>query len=134
MPEQARALEQAAISAVIAADRQRCHAVRDRDREKLSEVVSEDLTYRHSTGVVEGKADYLQTSVGGVPRTIERPGQLHVRIIGEVAVVTGDYIVRVDPSAQRPDGYVLNAEGLQVWVWRDARWQLLAHFGSAKQL
>jgi len=120
------------VAAVLAADERRCNAIRDRDYDALSATVHDDLTYRHSSGFVEAKAAYLETSVRGRPTQILRPSPLQVQIIGDVAVVNGDYVVKIGPGEGLPDGITIDAEALQVWVKSGGQWLLLAHHGCAK--
>ena len=116
-----------AADAVREAERRRCAAIADRDAAALAAVLSDDLHYLHSTGVLEGKEAYTATSVRGTPRVLER-GELDVRVIGDVAVVTGDYAIRIDPPEER---YV-QATGLQVWLREAGGWRLLAHQGTPR--
>ena len=123
--------EEPAIREVRAAEARRCSAIGQRDREALNDVLSDDLTYLHSTGLLERKDDYIMTSIAGTPRSVER-GEIDVRLFGDVAVVTGDYEVRVEPDAESPEGTVVEATGLQVWVRREGKWRLTAHQGTPK--
>jgi hypothetical protein len=108
---------------------ERCRAIGAADSNALEAVLDDELVYVHSTGAAEDKAAYMQTSIGGTRRTVERGG-LDIRVYGDVGVVLGDYIVRIDPGGSDPEGRVLEASGLQVWLRRDGRWRLLAHQGT----
>lgn len=119
------------FAAVHDAERRRCAAIRNRDVDALSAVLAEDLRYLHSTGDLEGKADYIATSIAGTPRSVTR-GDLDVRIFGEIAVVIGDYEIRVEPDSTAPQGRCVAASGLQVWRHAGGRWLLWAHQGTAK--
>jgi ketosteroid isomerase-like protein len=120
------------VAAVLAADERRCTAIRERDYDALSATVHDDLTYRHSSGFTEAKAAYLETSVRGRPTQILRPSPLDVTIFGDVAVVKGDYVVKIGPSEGLPDGLTIDADSLQVWVKSSGQWRLFAHQGSMK--
>jgi hypothetical protein len=122
----------AEVAAVLAAEAQRCHSIGARDREALAQVLSEDLMYRHSNGLVEGKEAYIVGNIDGSPRSIERPSAPDVQIIGEVAVVNGGYLIRFEPADAFPNGHLIDGIGLQVWRRTDGQWQLLAHHGSPR--
>lgn len=121
----------AAKAAIIAAEQKRCAAIRDRDHDSLSSVVTDDLHYLHSTGLLDDKDAYIAMSITKTPRRIER-GELDVRVFGDVAVVIGDYGVRVEPDEEAPQGRSVDASGLQVWLRQDGQWRLWAHQGTAK--
>jgi hypothetical protein len=60
------------------------------DAERLEEFLADDLSYAHTTGLVETKQQFLQTIESGVidyQRIV--PEDVRVRIYGEVAVMTG---------------------------------------------
>lgn len=118
------------VSGVLAAERERCRAIGAGDAEALAAVLADDLYYAHSVGFTEGKDDYIQTSVGGTPRTVSR-GVLDVQALGDdVALVVGDYAIVVEPD--QPDGapHRVAATGLQVWIRHEGRWLLRAHQGT----
>lgn len=118
------------VSGVLAAERERCRAIGAGDPAALAAVLSDDLYYGHSVGFTEGKDEYIQTSVGGTPRTVSR-GPVDVRALGEdVALVVGDYAIVVDPQEPGEPPRRVAASGLQVWVRRDGRWLLRAHQGT----
>jgi len=112
---------------VRAAEERRCQAIAEGDAAALAAVLSDDLHYLHSTGVLEGKEAYIATSVAGTPRTVER-GDLNIRVLGDVAIVTGDYAIRIEP----PEEAYIQATGLQVWVREPSGWLLLAHQGTPR--
>lgn len=114
-----------ATAEVEEAERRRCAAIGERDHAALSDALSDGLRYVHSTGVTEDKEAYITTSIGGEPRSVHR-GELDVRLFSDVAVVTGDYVVRIE------SGRVVEATGLQVWVRDAGRWRLLVHQGTPK--
>lgn len=116
---------------LLAAEAQRCAAIADRDHDALSAVLAADLHYLHSTGVLEGKTDYINTSIAGTPRSVQR-GPVVVQIFDEIAVVIGDYEIRIEPDAGCPAGRRVAASGLQVWRCENGQWRLWAHQGTAK--
>lgn len=117
--------------AILCADRQRCTAIAAQDASALGAVLSEDLQYLHSTGVLDDKVAYIATSVGGTPRTVT-PGELCIRWYGTAAVVTTDYVIRVEPDDDNPNGHIVEASGMQLWVLEEETWRLLLHHGARK--
>lgn len=126
-----QAAQESDTASIRAAEAQRCAAIGNRDRAALSETLSDDLSYMHSTGLREGKEDFITTTIGGTPRTIER-GPIDVLVFGDVAMVTGDYQVRIEPDAGFPDGRRVAASGLQVWRREGDTWRLFAHQGTGQ--
>ena len=53
--------------------------------------------------------------------------------LGDVAVVIGDYGVRIEPDEQSPQGRSVDASGLQVWRCEDGHWRLWAHQGTERR-
>jgi hypothetical protein len=119
------------VADLLRTESERCRAIGAADYAALDALLDDELVYVHSTGVAEGKAAYIQTSIGGTRRTVERHG-LDIRVFGDVGVVTGGYVVRVDPECPDGEGRVIEASGLQVWLRRDGRWRLLAHQGTGQ--
>ncbi len=126
-----RAAEDTDTASIRATEAQRCAAIKNRDRQALSDTLSDDLSYMHSTGLREGKEDFIMTTTGGTPRAIER-GEIDVLLFGDVAMVTGDYEVRIEPDSAFPEGRRVAASGLQVWKREGDQWRLFAHQGTAK--
>jgi ketosteroid isomerase-like protein len=116
---------------LLQAEAERCQAIGAADRAALDALLDDDLVYVHSTGVAEDKATYVQKSTSGAHRTVER-GELDIRVYGDVGLVTGGYVVRVDPEGPDTQGRVVDASGLQVWLRRDGQWRLLAHQGTSR--
>ena len=117
---------QAAEKDVRAVDAQRFAAMVARDRQALERLLADDLTYTHSTGQVESKAQFLESIASGtlVYRSIA-PEEVAVRVYGETAVVTGRAVIRVDTRGQ---ALVLPVRFTSVYVrkaglWRLAAWQ-----------
>jgi CubicO group peptidase (beta-lactamase class C family) len=68
----------------------RFEAMIDVDMEKLEEFLADDLTYTHTTGWVETKAEFLSTVESGKINYMEvTPREVSVRIYGDIAVMTG---------------------------------------------
>jgi ketosteroid isomerase-like protein len=109
---------------VRAADAQRFAAMVARDRAALERLLADDLTYTHSTGQVESKAQFLESLASGalIYRSIE-PEEVAVRVYGETAVVTGRAVMRVENRGQ---ALVLPVRFTSVYVRREGLWRLAA--------
>lgn len=118
--------DEAAIEEVLAAEEQRCQAVRESDRATLDLLLGEEFINTHSSGSSEDRTSHLNrlTTPGSDTYTREH---LTVRLYGDVAVMRGD--MDVHHSAAPPT--LLQA--LQVWIRRDGRWQLVALQNAPRQ-
>lgn len=94
------------------------------DVEVVAAAVGEDLTYTHSGGDSETKAQFLETLRSGriVYEQIE-PTDVAVRVYGQTAVVTGRSTMHVRTGGQ-PQTFQIRF--LEVDVLRDGRWQMIA--------
>jgi ketosteroid isomerase-like protein len=118
------------IAAIRAAEARRVAAITNRDVPSLSETLSDELDYMHSTGLREGKADFIKTTTGGTPRTMRR-GDFDVQLFGDIALLIGEYQVHVQPEPGFPQGHQVRASGLSVWRREgDGTWRLYAHHGT----
>ena len=120
--------ENAARAEVAAAEARRCQAIADDDYATIAELLADEVHYRHSNGWADNKESFL-ASLQRRRRTCER-GPLDVRLYGDTAVVLGSYhIVSSTRDGDASKDRHIHADGLQVWVRRDGRWQLVAHQG-----
>lgn len=109
---------------VRAAELKRFEVTTRGDLDELARLLADDLTYTHSTGVIETKAQFLDALRSGKVR-YERiePEELQVRAYGTTAVITGKAQVSVVSDGQ-PKSIVLRFT--DVWVKRGGRWQMVA--------
>ncbi|MBK6489681.1 MAG: nuclear transport factor 2 family protein [Gemmatimonadetes bacterium] len=93
------------------------------DREALDTLLSTDLTYVRSSGVIDDKAAVLAQVGPGGPYQLDylTPDSLVARLYGSVGVVTG--ILRVKLSAQSTPYSIRFTD---VWSNDRGRWQLVA--------
>lgn len=119
------------IAAIRAAEAQRVAAINNRDRDRLSDTLSDELDYMHSTGLREGKDDFIKTTIGGTPRVMKR-GDFDVSLFGDIALLTGEYQVHIQPEPGFPAGREVRASGLSVWRREDGTWRLYAHHGTGQ--
>ena len=105
-------------------ERRRFAAMVAQDIAALEPLLAEDLTYGHSNGEFQDKAQFLETIREGRLRyeAIGVQG-LTVRHYGSVAIVTGQILI----SGRAGDQPVtLNLRYTDAYVNRDGRWQLVA--------
>ncbi len=102
---------------LLSLEAERCEAISTGDRARLEGLLTDDMQQIHASGVVEGKAPYIDTLLQR-RRRCERTGATTVRLYGDTAVMTGP---------QRnvyADGTVGDMLTTLVWVRREGRWQL----------
>jgi uncharacterized protein (TIGR02246 family) len=111
--------------AVLAAQDRRIAATIAGDVATLSGMMTDDLTYTHSSGVEESKAQFLDALKSGkyVYREIEAPGR-RVRVHGDAAVVSGPCHVVIEPGGKRTeiDLYFTELYVKEGGQWRMALW------------
>lgn len=114
-----------AVAAVLAAEDRRYEALLGPDLPALERLFHERLSYAHSSGVRDTKAEYLAKIGNGyydyarLDHPVER-----VDIVGDAAVVVGrmnaDLLVEGTPKT-------LDVLALAVWTKETGEWQLLAY-------
>jgi ketosteroid isomerase-like protein len=113
-----------AAAEIRAADQRRFAAMVDADVAVLGELVGEDLTYVHSSGHRESRAQFLETiATGGLRYQSIEPAKVEVRVFGEAAVVNGEAVVRV---VSKGKDLLLEVLFTEAWAKRAGRWQLVA--------
>lgn len=115
----------AAEEEVIRAEKSWAAAVTAGDFAALEKILSDDLIYAHSTGVIETKAEYLAKLRRGTQKydLIEHT-KTTVKLHGDAAVAHS--IVRM--KGTNPDGPFDNRlMMMHFWVKRGGQWQLAAH-------
>ena len=108
--------------AVREVEDRRIKALVDDDFATLEAILADDLTYTHSSALVDTKASYLEALKTGKTKyvSVDR-GTPAVRVYGPTAVLTGtaDMVLRGQPDTIRLR-YTL------VYAKRDGRWQMVA--------
>ena len=109
-------------------DREWAQACVQADIAKLEQILADDLTYTHSSGQIQTKAEFIATVREGKTRyrSIEFQ-QSTARIYGNTAVTNNE--VRVNLTVDGRD-VTVHARFLHVWAKEHARWQLTAHQGT----
>ena len=112
--------------AVLAAHDRRIAATTGGDLGALAAMMTDDLTYTHSSGVEETKAEFLDALKNGkyVYREIT-PRDRKVRIHGNAAIVSGPCHVVIEPGGKRTeiDLYFTELYVKEGGRWRMALWQ-----------
>lgn len=110
---------------VIAADDERIAALVARDRERLAAVLSDELRYSHSNGVVETKAQHVEAIASGrlVYRAVNYTERSFQAIAPGVALMSG----RVQMDVRSGDqALLLDLSFLAVWRLEHGAWRLVA--------
>jgi hypothetical protein len=120
----ARAEGPAAKDEVLQREDARIAAMIKPDPAALEELLADDLSYVHSSGVVDTKQEFVESVRSGrlKYKSFEREG-LASRFYGDVAVLTGRANVMVLSSGAELDVRVRFTE---VWVKRDGKWRMAA--------
>ena len=112
------------VRAVLAADDQRYQAMIDADLVTLDRLLDDRVSYAHSNGIRDAKAEYLQKVRDGyyVYRRIDHPVE-RVEIAGDTAIVVGRMTadLTVDGTPK-----VIDNLALAVWARTAGDWRLLA--------
>ena len=113
--------EEAAVNQAIEALRK---AMVDADKARLEELVADQLSYGHSSGVVESKAQFV--SVVADKKTIYKSITLlepTTTIAGSNAIARHIFTAETEAGGKAASARV---GVLQVWQKQDGRWKLLA--------
>jgi hypothetical protein len=113
------------VRAVLAAEDRRYDALLGPDLPTLERLFHERLSYAHSSGVRDTKAEYLAKIENGyyVYSRIDHPVE-RVDVLGDSAVVVGRMTadLTVDGTAKTIDNLAL-----AVWTRAEGEWQLIAY-------
>lgn len=111
--EEVRQLEERRFAAMVRAD-----------VKALGPMLADDLTYGHSSGELETKAQFLAgLSSGNLRYRVIRPSTIDVRVYGDVAVGTGMAEIEATAGGQE---LAVTLRYTDVYVKRDGRWQMVA--------
>ena len=92
----------------------------------LDEVLSDDLTYTHTTGVLDSKAQLIASLESGQRRYESiTPEDVQVRVYGSVGVVTGVSLMRTK-GVGRDEASSFRIRFMDVHVKKLDVWQLVA--------
>lgn len=111
--------------AVAKAEREWAQAVAARDFDLLEQILSDELIYAHSTGVIESKREYLEKLKSGQNRydQIEHE-KMTIKVFGSAAVAHSIVRMRGQSSGQPFDNRLMM---MHTWIHQNGRWRLVAH-------
>ena len=111
-------------SELLTLEQERRRALIEEDYGRVAELFADDLVYVHTTGLVQGKADYLDYARSAVQYLAIERGELQIRFYGEaLAVMTGP---QCNTLQKRGGDQTVRGEGFATQVWsRGAQgWQI----------
>jgi ketosteroid isomerase-like protein len=111
-------------SSAIEADRTRFEAQVKADVATLDKLLAPELTYVHSSGVLDSKDAYIGSIKSGKTKyKAIVPEEVTARTFGDVAIVNGK--ATVDLVSDGQDRHLV-LRYTDVWVKRDGRWQMVS--------
>jgi ketosteroid isomerase-like protein len=123
-PAQAEAADETAIGQAVEALRK---ATLARDKAKLEQLSAEQLSYGHSSGRVQNKAEFIDGVMASksVTKSIEFP-ELKIGMAGSNAVARHIWVSESEMDG-KPNSVKIGV--LSVWQKQDGNWKLLARQG-----
>lgn len=115
---------------LLALEQERRRALIEEDYPRVAKLFADDLVYVHTTGLVQGKADYLEYARSAVQYLDIERGELLVRFYGEhLAVMTG---TQCNTLRKRGGDQSIRGEGFatQVWTFGSEGWQISSFHGT----
>lgn len=113
----------ASVEEITALEDRRWAAQIEDDADALAELLSDELSYTHSTASVDDKTSYIAsiTEKKVDYRAAERL-DTSVAIVGQTAVVTGRAVVDVEARGREIE---LNIRYSAVWAQADGQWRFV---------
>jgi ketosteroid isomerase-like protein len=105
-------------------EQERRRALVEEDYPRVAQLFADDLVYVHTTGLVQGKVDYLDYAQSAVQYLAIERGELQVRFYGEsLAIMTGP---QCNTLQKRGGDQPIRSEGFatQVWALGAEGWQI----------
>ncbi|MGY1617995.1 nuclear transport factor 2 family protein [Geodermatophilus sp. SYSU D00691] len=113
------------VKDVLTAEDRRYQAMLDADLATLDELCADELSYAHSSGVRDTKAEYFEKVRSGyyVYHRIEHPVE-RVEVVGDTAIVVGRMTADIHAG-----GVAKTIDNLSLAVWSRtvSGWRLLAY-------
>ena len=111
--------KESAVSAAVEALRKATIAA---DKSALEKLTAAELSYGHSSGRVETKAEFIEALVSGKSgfSAIELAGQT-VNVVDKIAIVH-----HVFNATRRKEGDKVKLFNLTIWMQQQDQWKLLA--------
>ena len=113
------------VEAVLAAEDERYAAMVEADLDALDRLCADELSYGHSSGVRDTKAEYSAKVRSGYYRylAVEHPVE-RVEVLGDTAIVVGRMTADLVVDGARK---TIDNLALAVWTRTGTRWRLLAY-------
>jgi ketosteroid isomerase-like protein len=118
-----------ALSAVLAAERNRCDLIRKQDYAALGRLLHADLVHVHTRGNQDTRDSYLRYIAEVIEILDVERQDLSVKIYGDCAVMHGVQISTAR-SRKKAETVVVKTQALQVWIRADG-WQQVAFQATA---
>ncbi|MFN3322365.1 MAG: nuclear transport factor 2 family protein [Bryobacteraceae bacterium] len=100
-------------------------AITKNDGAAMGRILSDDLVYAHSTGLVESKREYIAAlSSGNQKYAAVTYEDTNIRTYGDTAVVNAKVRMTGTTKGQPFDNRLLM---MHVWVKQQGQWRLVAH-------
>lgn len=112
-------------AAILAVEQRRQQALLEADLATLDDLYDESLIHTHAPGLTHTKAQLLEHVASRAPYKGASRGELTIRLIGDVAIVTGRLVNRLGS----PDGTERTVAGQVIQVLRrceDGRWRFVS--------
>ena len=113
------------VAAVLAAEDRRYRAMIDADLDALDELCADELSYAHSNGARDTKAEYFGKVRSGYYdyHRIDHPVE-RFEVVGDTAIVVGRMTSDVEVQGVLK---TIDNLALAVWARQAGGWQLLAY-------
>jgi ketosteroid isomerase-like protein len=109
---------------IVERDAERAQAMIKADAKALDEILRDDVTYIHSSGPIEGKAQVIKEITSGkLKYTGVEPSEVGVRVYGDTAISTGRALLKAS-SLGKPMAF--SVRFTEVWLRSNGVWQLAA--------
>ena len=110
---------------IIELEKRRIEAMAKQDAKTLDEILADDLTFTHSSGRVDTKAEFITKATTGILNYHSLSSEdVKVRQYGDTAIVTGQGIVHVESARTGDNKYPISF--IDVYVKRDDTWRMVA--------
>ena len=115
---------------IVELERERLKAMINADSEALNSILSDDLTYIHTTTREDSKKSLIDSLAGGglSYKSMDTEG-VKVRIYGDAAVVTGSAAIKVSSGGRLLEFSILFTD---VYAKQEGRWQMVAWQSTRK--
>ncbi|MGN6547868.1 MAG: nuclear transport factor 2 family protein [Aureliella sp.] len=113
------------VAGVAMADEERLAAMRSADRAKLDAILSDELRYAHSNGVVDTKASLTDTLLSGKTKylSFDYQERKFTTPAPGIALMSGRVRVQVESAGGKMDAVL---SYLAVWRQENGKWRFLA--------